>query len=123
MIFFEKILEEFNEPHYGNIRVNIEIGKIKLDTLFVEEKIKFYFWINVFGICAMPKFKTNVFNEYNFVYSSPVNGIKLMNDEKEMLKLILPKINNQGDQMERERIELAELKEQERLAQEQKEEE
>ena len=27
-----------------------------------------------------------------------VNGFKLMNDEKEMMKLILPNIKNQGEQ-------------------------
>jgi hypothetical protein len=49
---FEKIMEEFHEPFFGNIRIDITINKINLSSnkLNIEDKIKFYFWINVAGI-------------------------------------------------------------------------
>jgi len=49
---FEKIMEEFAEPFFGNIRIDITINKMNLSNnkLNVEDKIKFYFWINVAGI-------------------------------------------------------------------------
>ena len=52
VIMFEKIMEEFAEPFFGNIRIDITLNKINLpnNKLNVEDKIKFYFWINVAGI-------------------------------------------------------------------------
>ena len=40
-----------------------------------------------------------MFANYNYVHVNPknVNGFKLMNDEKEMVNLILPKVNNTGE--------------------------
>ena len=45
-------MEEFHEPFFGNIRIDITINKINLSSnkLNIEDKIKFYFWINVAGI-------------------------------------------------------------------------
>ena len=39
-----------------------------------------------------------IFNGYNYVKANPshVNGFKILNDETEMMKLILPTIKNQG---------------------------
>ena len=100
----EKILEEFNEAFYGYLRVNVTIHKFSLDNreLEVEEKIKFYFWINVYGICSMKDpGRAKVWKEYSENYlstnqdnNSTKNGFKIMNDESEMMKLILPTIKN-----------------------------
>lgn len=49
----EKILEEFTEPHFGYIRINVAIKPINLNKLTIDEKVKFYFWINVAGVCTM----------------------------------------------------------------------
>jgi len=51
----EKILEEFHEPHFGYMKVSLCIKPIELSNgkLTVENKIKFYFWINVAGICTI----------------------------------------------------------------------
>lgn len=103
VILLERILEEFPEPHYGYLRVNITINKINLDNgkLNNDEKIKFYFWINVFGVCNMNKLEGNrVFERYQYVEDIKENGFKIMNDEPEMLGLILPVIKNQGDMYE-----------------------
>lgn len=79
----------------------MSIGQEKLQ---VDDTIKFYFWINVAGICtAVNNGKvSDVLANYTvnpWIVSPPksVNGFKLMNDEKEMLNLILPKIENIGD--------------------------
>jgi hypothetical protein len=96
VIFFEKILEEFTEPHFGNLRVNVQLNKINIDSLQVEENIKFYFWLNIYGICHMDKAK-DIFEQVKYVETQQTNGFKLLTDEKEMMKLILPKIDNQGD--------------------------
>jgi hypothetical protein len=53
IILLEKILEEFTEPHFGYIRINVAIKPISLNKLTIDEKIKFYFWINVAGVCNM----------------------------------------------------------------------
>ena len=103
VILLERILEEFPEPHYGYLRVNISINKINLENgkLNNDEKIKFYFWINVYGVCNMNKLDGNkVFLNYSYVEDIKENGFKLMNDESEMLSLILPDIKNQGDEYE-----------------------
>jgi hypothetical protein len=65
----------------------------------VEDKIKFYFWINVGGLTTVSDSRGvlhEVFNKYNFLKVLPkaINGFKLMNDHKEMLNQILPKIKN-----------------------------
>lgn len=53
VIMLERILEEFAEPHYGYLRINISLSRMHLDNgnLNVDKDIKFYFWINVFGVC------------------------------------------------------------------------
>jgi hypothetical protein len=94
-------MDEFPEPHYGYLRVNITINKIDLDNgkLNNNDKIKFHFWINVFGVCNMNKLKNSTtFTKYNYVKDIDENGFKLMNDEEEMLNLILPEVKNQGDE-------------------------
>ena len=106
VVLFEKILEEFSEPHYGYLRINISINKMSLTNgnLTVDERIKFYFWVNVAGVCSMANAQTQIFKNYEYVFSNPktVNGFKLMNDENEMMNLILPNIQNQGEKHEQE---------------------
>ena len=73
---------------------------VKDDKLEISDKIKFYFWINVAGVCQMTNPETGLTNEVfkacSYVKANPkhINGFKLMNDEKEMLNLILPDIKN-----------------------------
>lgn len=57
MILLERILEEFSEPHYGYLRIDISVNPIYLHygKLRIDDKIKFYFWINVFGVCNINK--------------------------------------------------------------------
>ena len=52
IVMLEKILEEFTEPHFGYLKINIVIKPVNIsgDKLMVDEKIKFYFWVNVAGI-------------------------------------------------------------------------
>jgi len=52
---FEKILEEFGEPLYGCFKINISINKFSVNNgkFKVEDKIKFYFWINVGGLTTV----------------------------------------------------------------------
>ena len=98
----EKILEEFTEPFFGYFRIEVTIRKMNLinEKLDVNDQIKFYFWINVAGITNMSDQKTgnisSIFKDYKYVQVNPktVNGFKLMNDEKEMMKLMLPTIKN-----------------------------
>ena len=75
VILLERILEDFAEPHYGYLRVNIGLNKIHLDNgnLTVEDKIKFYFWINVFGVCNIAKVdEQKVFQNYRqFNFKAP----------------------------------------------------
>jgi len=105
VILMEKILEEFTEPFFGYFRVEVTIRKMNLinEKLDVNDQIKFYFWINVAGITNMSDQKTgnisSIFKDYKYVQVNPktVNGFKLMNDEKEMMKLMLPTIKNQGE--------------------------
>lgn len=102
----------------------MNIGKDKLQ---VDDTIKFYFWINVSGICtgvenANGKINTIISDYSENLLSAPpksVNGFKLMNDEREMLNLILPKIENIGDVEYKEKVkarafELAELAKEEK---------
>lgn len=98
---FEKILEEFGEPLYGCFKINISINKFSVNNgkFRVEDKIKFFFWINVGGLTTVSDSRGalhEVFNKYNFLNVLPksINGFKLMNDHKEMLNQILPKIKN-----------------------------
>lgn len=63
VILFEKILQEqFEEPHFGYFRVNVSIKPmtVREDKLEISEKIKFYFWINVAGICQMTNPETGL---------------------------------------------------------------
>lgn len=70
------------------------------DKLNVSDPIKFYFWINVAGVTTISDPKTgqlsSIFSQYKYVEvnAKNVNGFKLMNDEKEMMKLILPNVKN-----------------------------
>ena len=103
----EKILEEFTEPHFGYLKINIVIKPVSIsggDKLLVDEKIKFYFWVNVAGITTGVERNgavSQILKNYNMLYvkAQPKsnNGFKLMNDEKEMLQLILPEVENQGE--------------------------
>lgn len=73
----------------------MQLNKINIDSLYVEESIKFYFWLNIYGICEIPKIKPpGIFDDYNFISSPNQNGFKLLNDEKEMMQLLLPKVQN-----------------------------
>ena len=72
--------------------------------LSVEDKIKFYFWINVGGLTTASDSRGalhEVFNKYHFLKVLPkaINGFKLMNDHKEMLNHILPKIKNNNQKL------------------------
>jgi len=62
----EKILAEFHEPHYGYIRVNVSIKplNIKSKNFVIEEKIKFFFWLNIAGICNFETVQ-GTFGEYS----------------------------------------------------------
>lgn len=102
----EKILEEFTEPHFGYLKINVVIKPMSIgEKINVDEKIKFYFWVNVCGITTGVSPTTGLVNQilknYNPKYISAlpksVNGFKMMNDEKEMLQLLLPEVLNQGD--------------------------
>ena len=104
VILLEKILQEFKEPMFGYIRINIEIDAMDLDQLTISNPVKFYFWVNVGGICNIldpnsgeisPIFKD--YTPYVYCPDKKVNGFKIMNDEKTMKKLILPEFDNQGD--------------------------
>lgn len=101
IVLFEKIIEEFVEPFYGYIRVNTVIKPFNVKGLQFDDKIEFYFWVNVAGVCSITqKGKISpIFEQYQYVSQPPkhINGFKLMNDEKEMMKLILPKLVNQGE--------------------------
>jgi hypothetical protein len=78
--------------------INLENGKLTID-----DKIKFYFWINVAGVCTMADPQTNqvspIFNQYKYLKVTPkqTNGYKLMTDKKEMMKLILPTLPSSQD--------------------------
>jgi hypothetical protein len=71
IILLEKILEEFTEPHFGYIRINVAIKPISLNKLSIDEKIKFYFWINVAGVCTIQDPQTgeipSIFDSYSYV--------------------------------------------------------
>ncbi len=102
---FEKILDEF-EPLFGCFKINISINKFSVNNgkFRVEDKIKFYFWINVGGLTTASDSRGalhEVFNKYHFLKVLPkaINGFKLMNDHKEMLNHILPKIKNNNQKL------------------------
>lgn len=106
VIMLEKILEEFTEPHFGYLKVNVVIKPMSIgEKITVDDKIKFYFWVNVCGITtgvnSTSGAVSQILKSYNEMYvraqPKSVNGFKLMNDEKEMLALLLPEIENQGD--------------------------
>ncbi len=101
-MLLERILDQFPEPHFGYLRINIGLKQLSLENgnLKVENDIKFYFWINVYGVCSMNEDNRGTFDKYKYVTTNPptVNGFKIMNDEKEMMEFILPKgFHNQGE--------------------------
>ena len=104
VILFEKILEEFSEPFFGYLRVNITINKAKLknDQLNIDDRIKFYFWINVAGITTINEGLTDphpIFKELkNYCYINKNNGFKVLNDKDQTQSLMLPDIKNQGEE-------------------------
>ena len=59
----------------------------------MDHDIKFYFWINVYGVCSMNEDTKGTFDKYRYVTTNPptVNGFKIMNDDVEMMDFILPK--------------------------------
>jgi hypothetical protein len=74
--------------------------KLKNGNLTIDKDLDFYFWINVYGVCSFnidPR-QLTLFNFYSpkYLEANPktVNGFKIMNDEKEMMDWILPKIDN-----------------------------
>lgn len=76
---------------YGYLRINIQIDSMRLkhDKLNIDNNIKFYFWVNVGGICQMIDPKTgaisSVFENYTpyvDVNNKASNGFKIMNDVK-----------------------------------------
>ena len=75
--------------------INLSNGKLTID-----DRIKFYFWVNVAGVCTISDPTTNqlspIFKKYEYVKVTPkqTNGYKLMTDKKEMMKLILPTLNS-----------------------------
>lgn len=97
----EKILEELTEVQFGYLRVNVAMKPISLRNgkLNIDEKVKFYFWVNISGVCTIADPQTNqispIFNQYKYVKVTPkqTNGYKLMTDKDEMMKLILPSIS------------------------------
>jgi len=55
VILLEKILEEFTEPHFGYLHIKVTLEKMNIgngDKIQIDDTIKFYFWINVAGICT-----------------------------------------------------------------------
>lgn len=105
IVMLEKIQDElFKKPFFGYIRVNVQINKMNLSNgkLQVNQQIKFYFWLNIAGICTITNKEgniSNVFKNYKYVQVNPreLNGFKLMSDEKQMMNLILPDVQNQGE--------------------------
>ena len=95
MILLERILDQFPEPHYGYLRINITLSKLSLENgnLKVDHDIKFYFWINVYGVCSLNEDTKGTFDKYRYVTTNlpTVNGFKIMNDDVEMMDFILPK--------------------------------
>jgi len=86
---------------YGYLRINIEIDSFNLDLLTIDKKTKFYFWVNIGGICSINDKKTGeispIFKDYvPYVYTPDKrsNGFKIMNDDKTMKSLILPEFDN-----------------------------
>lgn len=81
VIMFDRILEEsgeplFGEPFYGCFKINISINKFSLNNgkFKVEDKIKFYFWINVGGLTTLSDNVGElheVFSKYNFLKVIP----------------------------------------------------
>ena len=98
-----------NKQQIEYVRLNAEYDFIKKraltnflinEKLNIDDQIKFYFWINVAGVTTISDPKSgqlsSVFQNYKYleVNAKLVNGFKLMNDDKEMMKLILPTIKN-----------------------------
>ena len=69
--------------------------------------MKFFFWLNLAGICGISNPVTEELDPYfknsenydlkNYVKAINSNGYKLMWDEQAMLTNMLPKIPNQGE--------------------------
>ena len=68
VILFEKILDEFTEPFSGYFGFEVTIKQLSMDKLTNEEKIKFYFWVNVAGVTSITDQKSGqvspVFKEF-----------------------------------------------------------
>jgi hypothetical protein len=101
VFLFENILEEFTEPFYGYLRFNMTINNVNLPHIQIEEKLKFYFWVNVAGVSTYAEtdelMRTALFkNIPDYIYANPpnINGFKVMTDEVEMMKMLLPKLEN-----------------------------
>jgi hypothetical protein len=81
VIMFDRILEEsgeplFGEPFYGCFKINISINKFSINNgkFKVEDKIKFYFWINVGGLTTLSDYLGalhEVFSKYHFLKVLP----------------------------------------------------
>lgn len=61
VVMLEKILEELTEVQFGYLRVNVAMKPISLrnNKLTIDEKVKFYFWVNISGVCTIADPQTN----------------------------------------------------------------
>ena len=70
VVMFEKILEELTEIQFGYFRVTVKMKNVDCQRLNIDDKINFYFWVNVSGICTMAD-KNNkvspIFEPYKYV--------------------------------------------------------
>ena len=60
VFLFENILEEFTEPFYGYLRFNMTINNVDLPHIQIQEKLKYYFWINVSGVSSYAESDENM---------------------------------------------------------------
>jgi len=97
-------------PHFGHIKISVAIKAMKLNSgkLEINERVKFYFWVNVAGICSMATgtkemIESSGLNDYDFIHINPPgkNGFKLMNCEQQILDLILPDLDKYSQQEEK----------------------
>lgn len=115
VILFEKILEEFTEPFYGYLKFSMTLSNVSLPSIEIKEKLKYYFWVNVAGVSTYADSDENLRNhifkrslpEYIHVNPPTVNGFKVMTDEQEMMKMLLPQLENQGEAEYNKRKEFA----------------
>lgn len=85
----------------------VRLGNGQLD---IADGLRFYFWINVAGIttitdCSRIDGKPHeIFSNmgqgqaYCMVNPKNKNGFKVMNDQRELMRLMLPEVNNVGEQ-------------------------